>query len=38
MKTFSMRQTLTSKSDSPQHETYVAFAGREVRRACVEVR
>jgi hypothetical protein len=38
MKTFSMRSTLATKTAEPQQETYVALAGREVRRACVTER
>jgi hypothetical protein len=36
MKTFSMQSTLDSKTANPQQESYVAFAGREMRRACVD--
>jgi hypothetical protein len=35
MKTFSMRSTLATKTDDPQQESYIALAGREVRRTCV---
>jgi hypothetical protein len=35
MKTFSMPSTLATKTAEPQQETYVALAGREVRRTCV---
>jgi hypothetical protein len=38
MKTFSMPSTLDSKTADPQQESYVALAGREVRRACVDPR
>jgi hypothetical protein len=37
MKTFSMQSTLDSKTEDPQQESYVALAGREMRRACVDV-
>jgi hypothetical protein len=37
MKTFSMHSTLDSKTEDPQQESYVALAGREVRRACVDL-
>jgi hypothetical protein len=35
MKTFSMPYTLLSKSTSPQQETQIALAGREMNRSCV---
>lgn len=35
MKTFSMPSTLNSKTADPQQESYVALAGREMRRDCV---
>lgn len=34
-KTFTMRSTLVSKTESPKQTAYVALAGREVRRSCV---
>jgi hypothetical protein len=35
MKTFAMAPVLSSRTKDPQQESYVAFAGRETRRACV---
>lgn len=35
MRTFTMRETLTSQSDMPKQKAYTAMSGREVRRACV---
>jgi hypothetical protein len=37
MKTFSMQSTLDSKTEDPQQESYLALAGREIRRTCVEL-
>jgi hypothetical protein len=38
MTTFSMQPVLTSKTSSPQQESYVALSGRETRRTCLDVR
>jgi hypothetical protein len=38
MSTFSMQPVLTSKTSSPQQESYVALSGREVRRTCLDAR
>lgn len=34
MTTFTMRYTFVSESDSPKQRSYVALAGREIRRTC----
>ncbi|HZU84062.1 MAG TPA: hypothetical protein VE987_14135, partial [Polyangiaceae bacterium] len=34
LKTFTMRFSVISSSDSPKHRSFLAIAGREVRRAC----
>jgi hypothetical protein len=34
-KTFTMRSTLATKTADPQQESYIALAGRELRRSCV---